>query len=118
FLFHGEVPAWQRVALAIAVFAASTVIPGREKEQPMPGLAPTAGVGASLSILLGISLLAAWVLAPALPATNAARLERLKADAPRGGLVWALPSEAIAWDPPVDRAVFPWLENLDAVWLG
>ncbi len=122
FLFQGEAPLWQRAALVIAVFAVSTVIPGRQSEQHAPALAPTVGVGASLSILLGISLLTAWVLAPALP-DNAlepftSRLARVKAEAPRGGLLWALPSEAIAWDPPVDRTVFPWFENLDAVWLG
>jgi methionine aminopeptidase len=100
-LLHGDVPLWQRLALAIAVFAAATVIPGRKSEQPPPGPAATVGTGASLSILLGISLLVAWVLAPALPETQgepfASRLQRLKSEAPRVGLLWALPSEAIFW---------------------
>jgi methionine aminopeptidase len=117
---HGDVPAWQRAALAAAVFAATTVLPGRRSEQPAPGLAATTGMGASLSILLGIALLTSWMLAPVLPAAGSeifsSRLQRLKAEAPRGGLLWALPSESIFWGE--DASSFPRIENLDAIWLG
>ncbi|TMA28595.1 MAG: aminopeptidase P family protein [Deltaproteobacteria bacterium] len=118
-MFHGEVPPWQRLALAAAVFAIASVIPGRQIEQPAPQLAPTAGMGASLSILIGVFFLGAWTFAPAVPAPQeepfVSHFARLRREAPRGGLLWALPSEAIFWE---DGGSFPRLENLDALWLG
>jgi len=53
------------------------------------------------------------------PLPYAERRARLGALAPQGGLVWPLPSEAIFWDEPnLDRALFPWFDNLDALFLG
>jgi Xaa-Pro aminopeptidase len=53
-------------------------------------------------------------LAPVDDPRVADRRARLEADAPAGGLVWPLPSEAILWDAPG----FPAFENLDALYLG
>ena len=53
------------------------------------------------------------------PLPYAARREALQAAAPHGGLVWPLPSEAIFWsEPSLDRALFPRVDNLDALFLG
>ncbi len=54
---------------------------------------------------------------PVRPEPYAARLARIKALAPEGGLIWPLPSEAIAWTDD-ERGEFPWLPNHDALWLG
>ena len=46
------------------------------------------------------------------------RRARVLEAAPHGGLVWPLPSEAILWDVGGDRALYPWVANLDARFLG
>lgn len=53
------------------------------------------------------------------PLPFAARRAALEAAAPHGGLLWPLPSEAITWDQPdIDRDLFPYFDNLDALYLG
>ena len=115
-VFHGAVPPWQRLALAAALFAAASVFPA-QRAQLAPPLRPTAWLGLGLGLLLSGALTGAWLTAPVLPAS--ARLARVAAEAPQGGLVWALPSESISWDEPKsDPAMFPPIDNLDALWLG
>jgi hypothetical protein len=46
------------------------------------------------------------------------RRARVLEAAPHGGLVWPLPSEAILWDVRGDRTLYPWVQNLDARFLG
>lgn len=76
-------------------------------------------VGVSLALVAG--LVALGLAVPVLPApaqpASAARLARALALFPRGGLVWPLPSESIAWGPETPRDVYPRLDNLDARWL-
>lgn len=84
---------------------------------PWPGVAKGA-LSASVLVAGGIALagLAAAPLPPPASPAAAARLERLRAQAPRGGVVWPLPSEALVWeDAPADQ--YPRVDNLDARWL-
>lgn len=76
---------------------------------------------AALAVALG--LFAGTLLIPALPAPAAAcaseggpacRLAKLSKEFPAGGIVWPLPSEALTWGSDE----FPWVENLDARYLG
>jgi Xaa-Pro aminopeptidase len=52
------------------------------------------------------------------PLPFAERRAQLARAAPHGGLIWPLPSEAILWDAGKDRALYPWVANLDARFLG
>lgn len=78
-------------------------------------VAAGAGVAAFL-LVCSFVWVAAELPAPASPA-SAARLAKLQRRAPRGGLVWPLPSEAMFWDEPSARGEFPRFDNLDARWL-
>lgn len=72
--------------------------------------------GAAALLALGVSTLP-WLasdLGPTEDPRTTERRARLQAEAPRGGLIWPLPSEAILWDAPG----FPAIENLDALYLG
>lgn len=110
----GAVPVWQKVAIAAALFAVATLWRRTEEGR----LSRRAGLvaGGVMALALAAAVLAPLALAPTAPAS--ARTTALLAVAPRGGLVWSLPSESILWDEPVDRAQFPRLLNLDAAWLG
>lgn len=70
------------------------------------------------AVLLACSVLLLPLTAPILTTgeaePEAGRQERLRAQAPRGGLIWPLPSEAIIWG----KSDFPLFENLDALYLG
>jgi Xaa-Pro aminopeptidase len=52
------------------------------------------------------------------PIPFAERRALVRQEAPRGGLVWALPSEALNWDEAKDRELYPRIERLDARFLG
>ena len=101
--------------------------------KPSPWPARAAWSGMLLGGAAALSLLLAPVLLPVLPPPPAgstgpgslpplpfaARREALQHAAPLGGLLWPLPSEAISWDEPtLDRALFPLVDNLDALYLG
>jgi methionine aminopeptidase len=97
---------------------------------PLP-LRTHAKLGAILGALAALVILLLPALAQPLAAPIASdhpelqplpypeRRAQLERDAPRGGLVWPLPSEALTWDEPnLDRALFPRFDNLDALFLG
>ena len=111
----GVVPQWQVLAIAVALLAGATLV--RSRAPPVqPRFSRVAGFGLAAFALGAAAVLAPFMLAPEVAASS--RLARLAGSAPRGGLVWALPSEAILWDPPFSREQFPFVANLDSLWLG
>jgi hypothetical protein len=90
--------------------------PGEGDEPPPWGPSLRWPLAAAAVLAAGLALVprATPDLAPARAARAAERRDRLQAEAPEGGLVWPLPSEALLWDAPD----FPALENLDALYLG
>ncbi len=102
-----------------------------ERERTPLGVQVVAGRAAALGaagmlLVLALPFLAPLPGAPIAserpdlpPLPYAERRAHLESLAPQGGLVWPLPSEAIFWDEPnLDRALFPYLDNLDALFLG
>jgi hypothetical protein len=90
--------------------------PGEGDEPPPWGPSLRWPLWAAGLLAVGLVLLPriASDLPPARDAAAAERRTRLQAEAPRGGLVWPLPSEALLWEAPD----FPSVENLDALYLG
>jgi hypothetical protein len=115
-LVAGLVPWSVTVAVYFAIGGLVMQRPGEDGTGP-PWRACVRWVGGAAAVLaLTVSGLP-WLadeLVPTRDPEAAERRARLQAEAPRGGLVWPLPSEAILWDAPG----FPAVENLDALYLG
>ena len=106
------------LAAAVVLFLGSGLARRKDPVLPLP-LKRIALIGLLLGALGGGGLLVLAETATTIPANaaTAERLKRLAALAPRGGLIWPLPSEAIGWTDDV-RGEFASFPNLDAAWLG
>lgn len=109
-------------AVAVLLFGTGLLLQrraGRDDTAAMPaprgaGLALASGATAALIVVLLPRLL------PELPGpageTGSARLVRLGAAAPDGGILWPLPSETLFWDDS-DPVEHPRVDRLDGRWL-
>jgi hypothetical protein len=90
--------------------------PGEADEPPSWGPSLRWPLVAAGLLAVAVALLPRVIpdLAPARDTPTAERRARLATEAPEGGIVWPLPSEALLWDAPD----FPAVENLDALYLG
>jgi Xaa-Pro aminopeptidase len=129
----GVAPGW--VVLTAAALFLLQELHRRRWQEPRPVRRPR---GPALVTALGVAAVTAAAVAslprvakdlPPAPTSASApaglaplpiaeRRARLQQEAPRGGLVWPLPSESILWGEEADPALYPRIERLDARFLG
>jgi hypothetical protein len=113
----GETAGWQWPALAVLLFLAGRLASSRAELPRAPRRLSWVAARAVAPIAFGC-VLAVALLTPELrppSATEASRLERLRARAPRGGYLWPALSETVAWE---DNAGYRAWDNLDVRYLN
>jgi hypothetical protein len=106
------------VTLGVYLVLGGLLLRSLGADPPGPPWAHCLRSSGAAAVVLALSIAALPFFAPVIATTDggpeAVRVDRLRAEALHGGLVWPLPSEAIAWG----ETDLPAFENLDALYLG
>jgi Xaa-Pro aminopeptidase len=104
-------PRWAFALTAAALFLASRRELDDADPPPWRTLLPGTALASGGVLLLTLAI---GRLAPSVATADPERLARVRQEAPLGGILWPLPSEAILWEGTLEPAV----SNLDALYLG